>query len=270
MNAIQEYQSYIAKVDVTPTIDITSLSTLAERAKKIVVNDITNEAEMAVAKAMRKELSDARIEISKNAKVAREDFHKAWKGVIEVEKILLSEFTDEEDRLKKYETDLKAKKLRDERMLVLPIRKERLFEIKVLVTDEELLAMDDLTFSNFLATKQAEILAEQKRKDEEEARLEQAREEAKREAEEEAKRQAEAKEREHQAELDRIEAEAKAKAEAEERAKREAEEEADRLAKEQKYQQFLTNNDYNEEEFITKDEGDKVVLYKKVAVYVKG
>lgn len=268
MNAIKEYQSYIAKVDITPTIDITSLSTLAERAKKVVVNDITNEAEMAVAKSMRKELSDARIEISKNAKVAREDFHKAWKGVIEVEKILLSEFTDEEDRLKKYETDLKAKKLRDERMLVLPTRRERLGDIEA--TDEELLAMDDLTFSNFLANKQAEILAEQKRKEEEEARLEQAKkeaaEQATREAERKAKEEADKKEREHQAELAKIEAEKKAEVE---RVKRE-EEEAKRLAKEQKYQQFLTDNGYNEEEFITKDEGDKVVLYKKVAVYVKG
>lgn len=267
MNPIQEYQTYLAKVDITPTIDITSLATLRERASQIVVKDITNEAEMAVAKAMRKELSDARIEISKNAKIAREDFHKAWKGVIEVEKILLSEFTGEEDRLKDYEVQLKAKRLRDERMLVLPTRRERLGDIEA--TDEELLAMDDLTFSNFLATKQAEILAEQKRKEEEAARLEQAKKEAAEAATREAERKAEAEKQELLEKIEREATEKKRKEAEEEQRKADEAREAEKLAKQKKFKKFLEDNGYNEQEFMYADEGDKVVLYKKVAEYVK-
>lgn len=56
------------------------------------------------------------------------------------------------------------------------------------------------------------------------------------------------------------EKEAKEKAEKDER---------DRLADQVKYQTFLKENGYNEEDFITKDLGDKVVLYKQVAIFTK-
>ena len=40
--AVEQYQSYLKKADVEPTIDVTALATLRERAQGIVVNDITN------------------------------------------------------------------------------------------------------------------------------------------------------------------------------------------------------------------------------------
>lgn len=266
---VEQYQSYLKKADVEPTIDVTELATLRTRAQSIVVNDITNEAEMALAKKMRKELSEARIEISKNAKLARDEFTVINRGIREVELALLSEFEEEEDRLKGYEEELKAKRLRDERMLVLPVRKERLAVIDVVVPDEELLAMDDLTFSNFLAEKQEAILMEKKRKEEDDARIKAAEEaaadRARKDAESKAAAEAEEKEREHRAEIERLEKE-KRDAELQEKAK---EAEAYALAKEKKYKQFLKDNGYNEIEFTTIDVGDAVILYKQVAVYKK-
>jgi hypothetical protein len=267
--AVEQYQSYLQKADVVPTIDVTELATLRERAQGVVVNDITNEAEMALAKKMRKELSEARIEISKTAKLARDEFTVINRGIREVELALLSEFEEEEERLKGYEDQLKAKRLRDERMLVLPVRKERLKLIDVEMPDEDLLAMDDLQFSNFLAEKQEAILMEKKRKEEDDARIKAAEEaaadRARKEVEDEAKRKAEEKEREHQAEIERLEKEKK-DAELQEKAKIA---EAYALAKEKKYKQFLKDNGYNDKEFITVDEGNAVILYRVVAVYTK-
>lgn len=267
--AVEQYQSYLKKADVEPTIDVTDLATLRERAQGIVVNDITNEAEMAIAKKMRKELSEARIEISKTAKLARDEFTVINRGIREVELALLSEFEEEENRLKGYEDQLKAKRLRDERMLVLPVRKERLKLIDVELPDEDLLAMDDLQFSNFLSEKQEAILMEKKRKEEEDERIRNAEklaaEKATREAEEKAQREADEKEREHKAEIERIEKERRD----EEDRKRKQEQEDAELAKKKKWLKFLDEHGYNEQDFITKDAGDTVILYKQVAVYKK-
>lgn len=269
ITVVEQYQTFVAKSEITPTIDVTELAALREEASKVVVNDITNEAEMAIAKAVRTKLSKARIEISKTAKLARDEFTERNRGIREVELALLSEFESEEDRLKGYEDELKAKRLRDERMLVLPVRKERLSVIDVVIPDEDILAMDDLAFSNFLAEKQEAILMEKKRKEEDDARIKAAEEaaadRARKDAEAKAAAEAEEKERAHKAEIERIEKEKRD----EEEKKRKQEAEAADLAKKKKYLKFLEENGYNERDFITKDAGDVVILYKQVAVYKK-
>jgi len=169
--AIAQYKEILTKSEIVPEIDVTELASLAKRASEVVVSDITNEAQMSVAKTMRTELSQARIEISKNAKTARDVFTKINRGISSVETVLLGEFESEEDRLKGYETELKAKRLKDERTLMLPVRKERLAIIDVVVADAELIEMDDLTFSNFLSEKQEAVLIAKKRKEEEDAKI---------------------------------------------------------------------------------------------------
>ena len=264
-NEITQYQTYLAKADITPTIDVTELATLSKRASAIIVTDITNEAEMAVAKVMRKELSDARIEISRTAKLARDEFTVINRGIREVELVLLGEFEAEENRLKGYETELKDKRLRDERALTLPVRKERLAAISTVVTDDELLAMDDLAFSNFLADKQTAILVEKKRQEEEAAKLKAVAEQAKAQAEQVAKDAALAVERKHQAELAAIEAEKVAAA----KAKAEAEAEALKLTKQKAYKQFLADNNHDEDTDLLSVENGAVKLYRLVATYIK-
>jgi ribosomal protein L9 len=188
--AIIQYKEILVKSEIVPEIDVTELASLAKRASDVIVTDITNAAQMQLAKTMRTELSKARIEISKNAKSARDVFTKINRGISSVEDVLLAEFEGEENRLKGYETELKDKRLRDERVLSLPVRKERLASINVTATDGELLAMDELAFSNFLVEKQTAILAEKKRQEEEEAKLKAAAEQAKADAEKLAKQKA--------------------------------------------------------------------------------
>lgn len=269
ITVVAQYQTYLAKADITPTIDVTQLASLAKRASVVVVNDITNEAEMAVAKVMRKELSDARIEISKTAKLARDEFTATNRGIREVELILLEEFEAEENRLKGYETELKAKRLHDERALALPVRKERLSAIAVTEDDEVLLAMDDLAFSNFLAEKQAAIIVEKKRQEEDDARIKAVAEQAKADAEKLAKEQALEVERKHKAELAEIEEKRLAEVKAVEDAEKQTKADAKKLAKQKAYKQFLADHNYNEDADMLSLDDDTVKLYRLVATYIK-
>jgi len=274
--AIGRYQEILTKSDIVPIIDVTELASLAKRASEVVVTDITNEAEMSVAKVMRKELSDARIEISRTAKLARDVFTKINRGISSVETVLLAEFESEEDRLKGYETALKVKRLKDERTLMLPVRRERLSIIDVVVADAELIEMDDLTFSNFLSEKQEAVLIAKKRKEEEDAKIAAAVEVAAAEAI-----------HKHQSELDRVKiekaqiikdgAEVVRKYEAEKAAAAKAlvdfeaatEAAALKLSKERVYKKFLKDNGYNHASDMLNHNNDTVELYRLVAVYIK-
>ena len=181
---------------------------------------------------------------------------------------------------------------------LLPDRKARLFDIDVMVEDDVILSMDSKEFDSFFNEKKTEYLnakelkiqeAEAKIKREEEVR--EAEKKARLEAEENAKREIElAKER---AELDKKEALRKAEAEKQaiidennrkERVRLEAEEkkkaeEAEKvrlekeaktkLEKQKKYQQFLKDNNFNEDEDYLLNKEDKVVLMRKVAEFIK-
>jgi len=273
--AIAQYKEILTKSDIVPEIDVTELASLAKRASEVVVTDITNEAQMSVAKTMRTELSQARIEISKNAKTARDVFTKINRGISSVETVLLAEFESEEDRLKGYETKLKAKRLKDERTLMLPVRKERLAIIDVVLADADLVEMDDLTFSNFLSEKQEAILIAKKKK-EEDAKIAAAVEVAAAQAI-----------HKHQAELDRVkaataqvikdaaevarkhEAEKAATAKAKVDAEIAAKAEAKKLSKERAYKKFLKDNSYNQATDMLNHVDDTVTLYRLVATYIK-
>jgi len=285
--AIAQYKEILTKSEIVPEIDVTELASLAKRASEVVVSDITNEAQMSVAKTMRTELSQARIEISKNAKTARDVFTKINRGISSVETVLLGEFEAEENRLKGYELELKAKRLKDERTLMLPVRKERLAIIDVVVADADLVEMDDLTFSNFLSEKQEAVLIAKKKKEEEDAKIAAAAEQAKDAAEKAAKDAAAETARKHQAELDRVEAdkaqvikdaaEVASKHEAEKAATAKAlvdaevaaEAEAKKLSKERAYKKFLKDNSYDESTDMLERNDDTVTLYRLVATYIK-
>ena len=285
--AIAQYKEILTKSEIVPEIDVTELASLAKRANELVVSDITNEAQMSVAKTMRTELSQARIEISKNAKTARDVFTKINRGISSVETVLLGEFEAEENRLKGYELELKAKRLKDERTLMLPVRKERLAIIDVVVADADLVEMDDLTFSNFLSEKQEAVLIAKKKKEEEDAKIAAAAEQAKDAAEKAAKDAAAETARKHQAELDRVEAdkaqvikdaaEVARKHEAEKAATAKAlvdaevaaEAEAKKLSKERAYKKFLKDNSYDESTDMLERNDDTVTLYRLVATYIK-
>ena len=261
---------------------VADLNNLVELTKQVVVTDINDKYQIDQVKSNRILLRDARVNITKRGKELRSDALAFQKAVIEKERELIAIIEPEEERLKAIEEEVKAKKLRAERIALLPERRKRLAEIgdAVEVSDDELNAMDASEFQGYvnkrvadkneaerqeIEKKQAEIKAEEDRL---------AREKETREREEKAR----------QEEREKIEREQKEKAEREEREKKEAEEKAEREKKEaeeraekekaemeanEKYQAWLKASGYDENTCILKEEGNKVVLYRRVSEYQK-
>lgn len=277
------------------------LNKLVAKSQEIKEIDIDDKTQMATVTKARIELKNARVAITKKGKEMRDDALKFQRAVIEKEKELVAIIEPEEERLKSIEEEAKVKKERAERAEKLPWRKEKLAEVDAELSDDDLLDLDDKAFQILLNEKAAEKLAriedERRAKEAEEARakeIAEAGERAKAEAEAKAKQEAEEAERRHKEELERVEREAKEKEErlareakdkeeqaererkAEEEkkaeAKRVAKEEEKRLAKQKDYKKWLADNGYSEEtkeDFIAKDMGEEVRLYKLVGTYNK-
>lgn len=246
------------------------LNELVERAQTLKDIDIDDSNQLEQVKKVRIDLKNARVGITKTGKEMRNDAIKFQRAVIEKEKELVGIIEPEEKRLKGIEEEAKQKALLIEREKLLPWRKEKLTEVDAELSDGELLNMDDKEFQLFLNEKAAEKLAKQEEekraKEAEEQRkkeLAEAEERARKEAEEKAKKEAEEAEKRHQEELERLRREK----EQEEEQKRQREK---RREKEKKYQEWLKQNGYTEEnkdQFYIVDHGHVVELYKLVDSY---
>ena len=276
-------------------------SELVELSKKfssLVITGIDDTEGYQKVDEARKELKKQRVGIEKQGKEFRADALKFQKAVIAYEKELIEIIEPLEIELgnKQEVVDLEKQKIK--MVALLPDRKARLFDIDVMVEDDVILSMDSAEFDTFFNEKKTDWLLvkeikihEAEAKIEKEKMIREAEKNARLEAEENAKREIElAKER---AELDKKEALRKAEAEKQaiidennrkERVRLEAEEkkkteEAEKirlekeakvkLEKQKKYQQFLKDNNYNENEDYLLNKEDKVVLMRKVAEFIK-
>lgn len=247
-------------------------------------------------------LKKARVDITKQGKEMRDEANKFAKDVIAREKELVAIIEPEELRLEAIEDEVKEQKLKEERIALLPIRREQLDAIgdDVVVTDEELLGMDTAFFADYKNIRVANknesdrlALEAERRKIQEEAdrqqreketqeREKKAREEAQAEAERKlahAKEEAELRVQQEKADADRRvkEAEEKAKQDAEREKQRVAQEKADAeakakaeqeaLDKKKKYQAWLTKNEYDEKTHYLRNENGVITLYKIISSY---
>jgi hypothetical protein len=302
--AIAQFEGHLKKAEIVPEVDITHLYTLAAKAKALVNIDITDNTIMKEVATIRKELVTERRKIQSDGLAARDGYNKARTAIKQVEDVLISIISEDEERLKEYERQRKEMDIREERSATLPQRKLLLKGIgdNVEISDDEILLMDDATFLNYVTERQtakmeADTFAEQARLAEEERkageaqRIKDAEENARAEAEQRVKA-------EQEAEQARIKAEAEAKHQAEMKAKqdeidriRREQDEADRKAQEamdaeiarqkaeaeekvrleseKEFQNWLTENGYNSDTDKIEDEGLEVVIYRKVAVYSK-
>lgn len=291
--AIIEFEGHLKKAEIVPEIDITELHALSVKAQALVNIDITDNVKMKEVATVRKELVGARRKIEADGLAARDSYNKTAKAIKQVQDTLLSIIGADEDRLKEFERQRKEIDIKEERTKTLPQRKLLLAGIgdTIEVSDDEILLMDDATFLNYVTERQSTKMqadewaeearkAEDKRKEDEAARIKEAEEKAAFEATQKAKTEATAK---HQAELkakqdeiDRIKQEQNAKLEQEqamraiEAAKAQAELEAQqRLEAEAKYQEWLLANNFDWQTDIVQDTGIDIVMYRKVAVYSK-
>lgn len=285
MSNMQELS--IEKFD--PTVEY--VSSVVEGARKVVVTDINDKSQIELVHEHRIALRDLRVAINKKGKELREDALKFQKAVIAKEKDLIAIIEPEEARLKDVEDQVKIKKIRQERLAVLPERKAKLAEIEPEGThdDEALLAMDTSEFQGYVNQKlEARNRAKQDELDRKERELKERELEIQREKEmreredkvrQEERERADQREkdrtaREEQDRKDRAEREARDKKEAEERAVREKAE-AERKQKEieegerrnKKLQAFLLKHGVSELDGNWKRErvGNTIRIYKLVA-----
>jgi len=288
-----------------PTVE--ELQKMVKKSQAIVVTDINDKAQIEVVRKQRIELKTVRVAITKKGKEMREEALAFQKAVIAKEKELVGLIEPEEIRLEAIEEEVKAKKLREERMALLPERRAKLATIDEAITpdDEYLLAMDSTEFQQYvndcvaennerervkMEEEKARIQAEKdaiEREKEAQEREKKAREEAQAEAERQLKlakeeaemrvqREKEEAERRVKEERERMEREQKEKEEREAKEKAEAEAKAkadqEALEKKKKYQKWLTDNGYTEDkktEFHFTDNGTEIKMYKLVSTFKK-
>jgi hypothetical protein len=298
--AIVQFEEHLKKAEIVPEIDITELHTLAEKAGALVDVDINDEVQMSAVVATRKELVSTRRKIQIDGKSARDEHTRVNKAIKRVEDFLIGILGDDEARLKEFERQRKEKDEKEKRLETLPQRKQLLSSIgdDVVVSDDEILLMDDAVFLNYVTERQSTKAeadkwaeearqAEEARKNAEAQRVKEAEERAREKAEAEAKARAEAEVkaaelkqmealRVKQDEIDRMnrekaEAEARVQAEAEtEVARQKAEaEEKSKLEAEANYQTWLRDNNFDPTTDKLDDTGLEIVLYRKVAIYSK-
>lgn len=131
-----------------PTVD--ALNQIVAETAKIIVLDLADETQLALVHDTRIKLRDARVTIQKQGKAMREDALKYQKDVIAREKELIAIIDPEETRLKNLEEKANTIKERKAREALLPMRKEQLAKLDVVITDESILDMDNDEFVAFL------------------------------------------------------------------------------------------------------------------------
>jgi hypothetical protein len=260
---INQIKDIEVKSGVAFEIDVTQLVSLAERGRAITS---VNDDNFAVVK---KEMQQTRKYVKDYMLDARSEFNRLAKGVIEVERIILTEVVIEEDRLIALDKAEKERLLKEARLEALPAKRERITAVGIEFTDEEVLAMTDVDFELEFATRLsakavAEQIAAEAKLAEDRAALEAEKVElARKEAENNRIEQARKEERERAEQLVKDTAEREAKAEIE--AKRVADEAKLKRLADEKYQAFLTENMFNKDTDII-IENNKI--YRFVAEYM--
>lgn len=212
------------------------LMSLADTYRQLEIKGTDDKDGYAAVDAARKDLKKNRVQIQKQGKELRDEALKFQKAVIAAEKELVSLIEPVEKELAEKQEKIDQEIEKQKRLDQLPFRQEKLASIGFTFEDATVLAMDDVQFAEFFNAKHAEKIAADQKKIEEEkaklaaeaARLEEERrlEKVRKEAEEEAARKAKI-----EAEAAAARAEAALK-EAQEKAEREKIEATERAEKE--------------------------------------
>jgi hypothetical protein len=160
---------------VTPEQLKVILTTLIKPVQAITVTDLADDEQIELVRDVKKNIAHARNAIKKQSKAMRDGWTQLGRANIQQEKDLLEIIVPEEDRLAGILDEADTLCSRAARSYLLPTRRNLITDIdgEVVVTDEELLDMDDKAFAEFIALKQAEKAtkdAEEKQKREDAAK----------------------------------------------------------------------------------------------------
>ena len=260
-------------MEQTKILDITKFSppvaelqALVEQTKKVTLEHLDNKLQLEIVKEYRIKLKNARVNITKYGKILREDALRFQKDVITKEKELISIIEPEENRLGDLENKANEYVEKQKRIALIPQRRQILSEIdRIEISDEELIAMEDLEFQEFCNKVVAQknererlIVEEEKKKIEEEktklVREKELKEVQERAIQEERKRAEEIKLKE-QEEKNHREKELK---ESKERIVQEAREAKERIEKEEREaKERITKQEKEAKEKIEREERER-------------
>jgi len=166
-------------------------STILE-VENLSIQGVEDKAGYEMVKSGKKRLADMRIKITKFGKEQRDEAIKWQREVLRQEKELLSMIEPVENSLKEKMSLVDEEIAKQERTILIPIRRKLLEEINVELTDEEIVSYNEKDFASFFQEKKIFFLEEQDRNERE--RLKE--EIQKQEIEERVKRAVEWRERE--------------------------------------------------------------------------
>lgn len=147
------------------------ITELVENIKKTVASS-SDATGYDLMKENKKVLQDKRIEMVARMKEERAGALKFQKGVIQLEKDLLAIISPVEDELKEKITKIDDKKKREERLEMLPERKEKLATIGIIeMHDDKILDMDEKKFAEFFVDEKMKYLEKKQEEIEENVRI---------------------------------------------------------------------------------------------------
>ena len=229
-----------------PVTELTGLEIKQADIKKALedTKEITKENSVEEIKAGVKKLTPIRTSIEKTGKSVRDQANAFAKEVIEFEKDLKKPVAERESELKQFLIDKEEEAKVEARRRTIPWRLGELKKLKIKMTEDELMEMDDERFDNFL---------NQKKSEKEQAKLHEKQiEDAKKKAVEDTEK--------------RIQKEAKEK---EERDKKEAKAEERKQKKNKEYQAWLKEIKFDKETMILKDDGESINAYTLTSKFNK-
>ena len=161
-----EFKTELDKFDP----QIAELQKIAEVSKSIVVTDLKDQKQLALAKVKRIELKGLRVNIEKTGKALRDKANTFNKAVLSKQHEMIGIIEPEEERLAEIEAEATKIAEIDKRKEYLPERKEKLNGIgdDITISDTDILEMDDVRFFTYFNERTSDWNAEQVRKIEEE------------------------------------------------------------------------------------------------------
>ena len=238
------------------------LNSVVEINKGLKIEGVDDKEGYAKVKQAKKEIREEEISLEKLAKSERQQALEYQRGIIALEKDL-KEVTS--PVIKDYDTQLKEIDelvAREERKVLLPHRRKLLEQVEYSLSDEDILNINEKEWAEFIGRKREEYLEikanekrEKERKEQEDERVEKAKKEA---ADKAIKEVNEIAKEEKDKEAQRI-------------VQEHADKEAERVAmlKEEKIQEWLKANNYNDKDFKLVEFENKIILYKKVSEYLR-
>lgn len=153
-------------------LELPSIEEMEENIKAsqwIEAKEFTKKEKEKIA-SLRKPMKNNRIAVEKFAKLFKDYLNETKNKIIATEKIIVEKLKNEEQRLQEQERIIDEHFEKEERKSLLPLKKEKLQEIEMELTDEEILNFSEEEFGEFFANEKIKYLEKK-----EEERLEKER-----------------------------------------------------------------------------------------------